>query len=1361
MDKSRMHAVKAGKGTRMNFSEAKQVLEMPNLIEVQKNSYDWFLKEGLREAFDDISPITNMGTGRRKAEVDSPEFGPDGSIDSENKVSYSGNTNNLRLEFVDYTLCRDEIKYTIEECKERDATYAAPLKVRVRLTNLEKDEINEHDIFMGDLPLMTDTGSFVINGAERVIVSQLVRSPGIYYDRTHDMKGKELYTCQVIPNRGAWLEYETDSNNIFWVRVDRTRKVPVSVLIRALMDPASGYRGTDADIYGIFGEEQKLVDTIAKESASYTDKDKEKAPHGSYVSGLLELYKKIRPGEPLSVDSASSLLNSMFFDARRYDLAKVGRYKFNKKLNFMFRLEGKTLAEDVVDMNTGEVIAEAGTTCDRALGAKIQNTGVASVLVNGRPTGENGEARAVKVLSNRMVDIRGYVPFDLAEAQPTELVYYPVLMDLINEVGLKDKKAFKLAVKKSMSELVPKHITVDDIFASINYALHLEEGVGTTDDIDHLGNRRIRAVGELLQNQYRIGLSRMERVVKERMSTQDVDEITPQSLINIKPVTAAVKEFFGSSQLSQFMDQNNPLSEMTHKRRLSALGPGGLSRDRAGFEVRDVHYTHYGRMCPIETPEGPNIGLINSLASYARINEYGFIEAPYRIIDKTNPEDPKVTDEIVYLTADREDDFHVVQASEPLTEDGHFVNKTVSGRFRDSTEAFARTRADLMDVSPKMLLSVATSMIPFLENDDPTRALMGSNMQRQAVPLMRTEAAVIGTGIDGKVAKDSGVCVVAQEDGVVTEADATHIVVKPAKGEEHLYRLTKYMRSNQSNCYNQKPIVDVGDQVKAGDIIADGPSTSQGELALGKNPLIGFMTWEGYNYEDAVLLSERLVQDDVYTSIHIEEYECEARDTKLGPEEITKDVPGVGDDALKDLDERGIIRIGAEVRAGDILVGKVTPKGETELTPEERLLRAIFGEKAREVRDTSLKVPHGAYGTIVDAKVFTRENSDELSPGVSESVRIYIAQKRKIGVGDKMAGRHGNKGVVSRVLPVEDMPYLPNGRPLDIVLNPLGVPSRMNIGQVLELHLSLAAKALGFDIATPIFEGANEADIQNCLEMANDYVNGTREYAKDADDTDYNENAWKDFQKKYKDVLKPDVMQYLGDHLEHRELWKGVPISRDGKVRLRDGRTGEYFDSPVSVGHMHYLKLHHLVDDKIHARSTGPYSLVTQQPLGGKAQFGGQRFGEMEVWALEAYGASYTLQEILTMKSDDVIGRVKTYEAIIKGENIPKPGIPESFKVLIKELQSLALDVRVLKEDGTEVELKENIEDMDISFRKLLEGGGSFRDKERDNISSYGFTKQEFSEDGEITDVEEEEAPEDFAEDFADDFAGDDADDRE
>ena len=1278
-----MRPVKAGKSVRMSFSRQKEVLEMPNLIEIQKDSYQWFLNEGLKEVFRDISPISDFA-------------------------------GHLSLEFVDFTLCKNDIKYTIEECKERDATYAAPLKVRVRLCNKDKDEINEHEIFMGDLPLMTDTGSFVINGAERVIVSQLVRSPGIYYGIGHDKIGKELYTCTVIPNRGAWLEYETDSNDIFYVRVDRTRKVPVTVLIRAL-----GY-GTNAEILDMFGEEPKLLASFGKDVSD------------SYEDGLLELYKKIRPGEPLSVDSAKSLLDSMFFDPRRYDLAKVGRYKFNKKLAFKNRLAGHTLSEDVVDQNTGEILAESGTALDKQLAEKIQNAGVPFVWIQGMERNE-------KILSNMMVDLSCYVDFDPAEADVTELVYYPVLQNILAEFG-DDETELKAAIRRNVSELVPKHITKEDILASINYNMHLEEQIGTADDIDHLGNRRIRAVGELLQNQYRIGLSRMERVVRERMTTQDMDGITAQSLINIKPVTAAVKEFFGSSQLSQFMDQNNPLAELTHKRRLSALGPGGLSRERAGFEVRDVHYTHYGRMCPIETPEGPNIGLINSLATYARVNQYGFVEAPYRVVDKSDPANPVVTDEVVYLTADEEDNFVVAQANTPLDEEGHFVRNNVSGRFREETSEFQKKNIDLMDVSPKMVFSVATSMIPFLENDDANRALMGSNMQRQAVPLLTTETPVVGTGMEAKAAVDSGVCVVARNAGVVERSASNEIIIKrDSDGNKDVYHLIKFKRSNQSNCYNQKPIVFKGDHVEAGEVIADGPSTQNGEIALGKNPLIGFMTWEGYNYEDAVLLSERLVQDDVYTSVHIEEYEAEARDTKLGPEEITRDVPGVGEDALKDLDERGIIRIGAEVRAGDILVGKVTPKGETELTAEERLLRAIFGEKAREVRDTSLKVPHGAYGIIVDAKVFTRENGDELSPGVNQTVRIYIAQKRKISVGDKMAGRHGNKGVVSRVLPVEDMPFLPNGRPLDIVLNPLGVPSRMNIGQVLEIHLSLAAKALGFNIATPVFDGANEIDIMDTLDVANDYVN----------------TSWEEFQEKYKDSLKPEVMEYLGEHLEHRELWKGVPLSRDGKVRLRDGRTGEYFDSPVTIGHMHYLKLHHLVDDKIHARSTGPYALVTQQPLGGKAQFGGQRFGEMEVWALEAYGASYTLQEILTVKSDDVTGRVKTYEAIIKGENIPEPGIPESFKVLLKELQSLGLDVRVLRDDNTEVELTEDIDYSDTDLRSIIEGERRYGDQE-ESLGSYGYQEQEFR-DGELIDVEEEEDEDEdegdrIAEEMFDDF---------
>lgn len=1262
-----MRPVKAGKSVRMSYSRQKEVLEMPNLIEIQKNSYQWFLDEGLKEVFEDISPIADFA-------------------------------GHLSLEIVDFTLCKDDIKYTIEECKERDATYAAPLKVKVRLCNKDKDEINEHEIFMGDLPLMTDTGSFVINGAERVIVSQLVRSPGIYYSIGHDKIGKELYTCTVIPNRGAWLEYETDSNDIFYVRVDRTRKVPVTVLIRAL-----GY-GTNAEIMDLFGEEPKLLASLGKDVSD------------NYQDGLLELYKKIRPGEPLSVDSAESLLNSMFFDARRYDLAKVGRYKFNKKLHFKNRITGHVLAEDVIDASTGEILAGAGTAVDKNMAETIQNAAVPFVWIQ-------GVDRNVKVLSNMMVELGNFVSFDPAELGVSELVFYPVLETILEEAG--DEEELKLAIKKNLSELIPKHITKEDIIASINYNMHLEETIGNADDIDHLGNRRIRAVGELLQNQYRIGLSRMERVVRERMTTQDMDGITPQSLINIKPVTAAVKEFFGSSQLSQFMDQNNPLSELTHKRRLSALGPGGLSRDRAGFEVRDVHYTHYGRMCPIETPEGPNIGLINSLATYARVNEYGFIEAPYRVVDKTDPENPIVTDEVIYLTADEEDNFVVAQANETLDENGYFVHNNVSGRFREETSEFQKKNIDLMDVSPKMVFSVATSMIPFLENDDANRALMGSNMQRQAVPLLVTEAPVIGTGMESKTAVDSGVCIVARNAGVVERSSASEIIIKrDDNGNKDVYHLIKFKRSNQSNCYNQKPIVYKGDHVDKGEVIADGPSTQNGEIALGKNPLIGFMTWEGYNYEDAVLLSERLVQEDVYTSVHIEEYEAEARDTKLGPEEITRDVPGVGEDALKDLDERGIIRIGAEVRSGDILVGKVTPKGETELTAEERLLRAIFGEKAREVRDTSLKVPHGAYGIIVDAKVFTRENGDELSPGVNQTVRIYIAQKRKISVGDKMAGRHGNKGVVSRVLPVEDMPFLPNGRPLDIVLNPLGVPSRMNIGQVLEIHLSLAARALGYNIATPVFDGANEDDIMDTLDVANDYVN----------------TSWEDFQSKYKGVLKEEVIEYLGKHLEHRELWKGVPLSRDGKVKLRDGRTGEYFDSHVTIGHMHYLKLHHLVDDKIHARSTGPYSLVTQQPLGGKAQFGGQRFGEMEVWALEAYGASYTLQEILTVKSDDVVGRVKTYEAIIKGENIPEPGIPESFKVLLKELQSLGLDVKVLREDNSEVEMTENIDFGDSNLRSIIEGEKG--PVQEESFETFGYQQQEF-EGGELIDVESEADTED------------------
>ncbi len=1272
MEKNRIRKTAAGRNTRMTYARQKEVLEMPNLIEVQKNSYQWFLREGLKEVFDDISPISD----------------------------YSGH---LSLEFVDFELCEEDVKYSIEKCKERDATYAAPLKVKVRLINKEKDEITEHEIFMGDLPLMTETGTFVINGAERVIVSQLVRSPGIYYGIGHDKIGKRLFSATVIPNRGAWLEYETDSNDVFYVRVDRTRKVPITVLIRAM-----GV-GSNDEIRELFGEEPKIEASFAKDTSE------------NYQEGLLELYKKIRPGEPLSVESAESLITAMFFDPRRYDLAKVGRYKFNKKLMFRNRIRHHILAEDVVDMTTGELLAKAGDKVTAEMADAIQNAAVPYVWIQ-------TEEKNVKVLSNMMVDITNFVDCNPKELGVTELVYYPVLQQILEEYS-DDPEMLAEAIHKNVHELIPKHITKEDILASINYNIHLEYGIGNDDDIDHLGNRRIRAVGELLQNQYRIGLSRLERVVRERMTTHDADEISPQVLINIKPVQAAVKEFFGSSQLSQFMDQNNPLGELTHKRRLSALGPGGLSRDRAGFEVRDVHYTHYGRMCPIETPEGPNIGLINSLASYARINEYGFVEAPYRKIDKSDPQNPRVTDEVVYMTADEEDNYHVAQASAPIDDDGYFTRNNISGRFEEETQEYPKAMFDYMDVSPKMVFSVATALIPFLQNDDANRALMGSNMQRQAVPLLFTETPVVGTGMEPKAAVDSGVCVVAKKAGTIDFVSADLIRMTYDDGEKDEYHLTKFSRSNQSNCYNQKPIVFKGNHVAQGEVIADGPSTEGGELALGKNPLIGFMTWEGYNYEDAVLLSERLVQEDVYTSVHIEEYEAEARDTKLGPEEITRDVPGVGDEALKDLDDRGIIRIGAEVRAGDILVGKVTPKGETELTAEERLLRAIFGEKAREVRDTSLKVPHGEYGIVVDAKVFTRENGDELSPGVNQAVRIYIAQKRKISVGDKMAGRHGNKGVVSRVLPVEDMPYLPNGRPLDIVLNPLGVPSRMNIGQVLEIHLSLAARALGFNVATPVFDGAKEDDIADTLNLANDYVN----------------LEWEEFEEKHKEDISEEIMQYLSDHREHREVWKGVEISSDGKVQLRDGRTGEYFDSPVTIGHMHYLKLHHLVDDKIHARSTGPYSLVTQQPLGGKAQFGGQRFGEMEVWALEAYGAAYTLQEILTVKSDDVVGRVKTYEAIIKGDNIPEPGVPESFKVLLKELQSLGLDVRVLRDDQTEVEIMETIDYGENDYRYEIEGDSRNYDYEQESLGSMGYQKQEFDDDsGELVTSEEEE---DFAED--------------
>ena len=1267
MEKNRLRPTRipGSKNIRMSYARQKDVLDMPNLIEVQKDSYKWFLTDGLKEVFEDISPITD----------------------------YSGQ---LSLEFVDFQLCREDRKYSIEECKERDATYAAPLKVKVRLHNKETDDFKQHDIFMGDLPLMTETGTFVINGAERVIVSQLVRSPGIYYAISHDKIGKKLYSCTVIPNRGAWLEYETDSNDVFYVRVDRTRKVPVTVLIRAL-----GI-GTNAEIKELFGEEPKILKTLEKDTAT------------NYQEGLKKLYEKIRPGEPLSVDSAESLINSMFFDARRYDLAKVGRYKFNKKLMFRNRIAGHRLAQDVLDPSTGEILFEAGVRLTKEQADAIQNAAVPYVYVE-------TEEKEVKVLSSMMVDITSFVDVDPEEVGVTELVYYPALEKILEEYD--DIDEIKAQIRKNITELIPKHITREDILASINYNIHLEYGVGNDDDIDHLGNRRIRAVGELLQNQYRIGLSRLERVVRERMTTQDIESISPQTLINIKPVTAAVKEFFGSSQLSQFMDQHNPLSELTHKRRLSALGPGGLSRDRAGFEVRDVHYSHYGRMCPVETPEGPNIGLINSLATYARINEYGFVEAPYRKVDKSDPQNPVVTDDVVYLTADEEDNYTVAQANEPLDEEGHFIHTNVSGRYREETSEFRKSRIDLMDVSPKMVFSVATSMIPFLENDDANRALMGSNMQRQAVPLLKTEVPVVGTGMEAKAARDSGVCIIAHHAGTVEYSTSKEIIVKREDGIRDTYHVIKFSRSNQGNCMNQRPIVNKGDHVEAGDILADGASTCGGEMALGKNPLIGFMTWEGYNDEDAVLLSERLVQNDVYTSVHIEEYEAEARDTKLGQEEITRDLAGLSEDVLKDLDENGIIRIGAEVHAGDILVGKVTPKGETELTAEERLLRAIFGEKAREVRDTSLRVPHGAYGVVMDTKVFTRENGDELPPTVNKSVRVYIAQKRKISVGDKMAGRHGNKGVVSRVLPVEDMPFLPNGRPLDIVLNPLGVPSRMNIGQVLELHLSLASKVLGFNVATPVFNGADENDIMDTLEMANDYANKT----------------WEEFEERWGDKVNDDIMKYLWDNRDHREEWKGVPIDRTGKVQLRDGRTGQEFDSPVSIGFMHYLKLHHLVDDKIHARSTGPYSLVTQQPLGGKAQFGGQRFGEMEVWALEAYGASYTLQEILTVKSDDVVGRVKTYEAIIKGENIPEPGIPESFKVLLKEFQSLALDVRVLKEDMTEIELQEGSETINESLTSVIESSPDDNNyKDESNLGEYGYKESTLEEEAGQADAQPE-----------------------
>ncbi len=1177
-----VHPVKLGRNTRMSYGKIREVIDMPNLIEIQKNSYDWFLSEGLKEVFHDVSPITD----------------------------YAGN---LILEFIDYRIDMNP-KYDIEECKERDATYAAPLRVKVRLINKETGEVKEQEIFMGDFPIMTPSGTFIINGAERVIVSQLVRAPSVYFDDKFDKIGKKLFSSQVIPNRGAWLEYETDSNDLFHVKIDKMRKTPITVLIRAL-----GF-GTDAEIIDLFGEDERILRTMEKDTTK------------TYEEGLLEIYRKLRPGEPPTIESARSLITNLFFDPKRYDLARVGRYKFNKKLALEGRIVGFTAAENLVDQETGELIVSAGEKITKEMAKALEKAGISSVTL------QLDEGKTTKVLSNGMVELADLVDYNPRDYEINEKVRYSILKEIMEEYPDMNSDEFKKALTERRDELIPRHIVVDDIIASISYIGNLAAGVGSVDDIDHLGNRRLRSVGELLQNQFRIGLSRMERVVRERMSTQDLDAITPQTLINIRPVTSAVKEFFGSSQLSQFMDQINPLGELTHKRRLSALGPGGLSRERAGFEVRDVHHSHYGRMCPIETPEGPNIGLINSLSGFAKVNEYGFIEAPYRKVDK---ETGCVTDEVEYMTADTEDGFYIAQANEPIGEDGKFVSKKVVTRYRDEfLEVSAepgKCRVDYMDVSPRQVTSIATAMIPFLENDDANRALMGSNMQRQAVPLLLPESPIIGTGMEHKAAKDSGVCILAKRGGVVSKVSACQIEVKTDEGETDTYKLIKFTRSNQGMCINQRPIVVEGERVEAGDIIADGPSTKNGEIGLGRNILIGFMTWEGYNYEDAMLINERLVKEDILTSIHIEEYEIEARDTKLGPEEITRDIPNVGEDALKDLDERGIIRIGAEVESGDILVGKVTPKGETELSAEERLLRAIFGEKAREVRDTSLRVPHGEYGIIVDVKVFTRENSDELPPGVSQIVRCYIAQKRKISVGDKMAGRHGNKGVISRILPEEDMPFLPDGTPLQIVLNPLGVPSRMNIGQVLEVHLGYAAKALGWKVATPVFDGANEDDIMDALEQAG--------------------------------------------------------YERDGKTILYDGRTGEAFDNRVTVGYMHMLKLAHLVDDKIHARSTGPYSLVTQQPLGGKAQFGGQRFGEMEVWALEAYGAAYTLQEILTVKSDDVVGRVKTYEAIVKGENIPKPGVPESFKVLIKELQSLALDVKVLDENGEEVILKESIDD--------------------------------------------------------------------
>lgn len=1298
-----VHPISVGKTHRMSYSSIDEVMDMPNLIEVQKNSYKWFLEEGLREVFNDVSPIQDY-------------------------------TGNLILEFVDYSL-DGKPKYIEEECKERDVTYSSPLKVKIRLINKGTNEVKEQEVFMGDFPLMTVNGTFIINGAERVIVSQLVRSPGVYYSETIDKTGKQLYSATVIPNRGAWLEYETDSNDILWVRIDRTRKVPITVLLRALG------LSTDEMIENKLGEDERIKATLQKDNT----KNEEEA--------LIEIYRRLRPGEPPTVESAKSLLDVLFFDEKRYDMAKVGRYKFNKKLCLSARLANQKVAEDIIDPRTGETLAEANEKITREKAVKIQNAGFneVNVLIEGR---------SVKVIGNNTVNINEYVPFDISDLSIKELVSLSVIKDILSKF---DSEAdIKEEIKTRINDLIPKHIVIDDMVASISYNINLSYLIGHTDDIDHLGNRRIRSVGELLQNQFRIGLSRMERVVKERMTIQDIDVVTPQQLVNIRPVAAAIKEFFGSSQLSQFMDQPNPLAELTHKRRLSALGPGGLSRERAGFEVRDVHHSHYGRMCPIETPEGPNIGLIGSLSTYARINEYGFIEAPYRkVITKENGE-KLVSEEIVYLTADVEDEFVVAQANEPLDEEGRFIDKRVTARARHEIVIVPNAEVEYMDVSPKQVVSVATSMIPFLENDDANRALMGSNMQRQAVPLVNPDSPIIGTGMEYKAAKDSGVIVLAKNDGIIEKATALEIVVKTQTGERERHKLLKFLRSNQGTCINQKPVVRRGEAVKKGDILADGPSTDLGEISLGRNILIGFMTWEGYNYEDAILISEKLVKEDVFTSIHIEEYEAEARDTKLGPEEITRDIPNVGEDALKDLDERGVIRIGAEVRAGDILVGKVTPKGETELTAEERLLRAIFGEKAREVRDTSLRVPHGESGRIVDVKVFTRENGDELPPGVNQLIRCYIAQKRKISVGDKMAGRHGNKGVISRVLPEEDMPFMPNGVPLEIVLNPLGVPSRMNIGQVLEVHLGLAAKALGWKIATPVFDGANEDTIMETIESANKYlqVNKNLKIAREKLMTESTEGIEEnlaivnEFIKdkvfkvdsklvKIKEKIKSSDLSNIEALESIIEMFAKTPIDEvelnpTGKIQLRDGRSGEYFDNRVTVGYMYILKLLHLVDDKIHARSTGPYSLVTQQPLGGKAQFGGQRFGEMEVWALEAYGAAHTLQEILTVKSDDVVGRVKTYESIVKGENIPEPGVPESFKVLIKELQSLALDVKVLSEENQEIAIKESIED------DVEDLGAEIENREDMDFTSLPYKGEQQLEEVLIEDVEETEEFEDF-----------------